>query len=86
MESNVPETFEKAVELLKLSRARKFCLPREWASCLDVMKAIVNNRSITALDLDESKVRACAFRVVCSWADIWSSVFRRLLFRDVLVL
>jgi hypothetical protein len=43
-------------QLLKTSRARHLRLPSEYASRLDVMKALANNRAITSLDLEKCQV------------------------------
>lgn len=57
---------DEIIQVLKNTRARKLtqCLPRDDGSRLDVMKAIANNRFITALDLSEC--------VVCKAKLIWS--------------
>jgi hypothetical protein len=39
------------VRWMQKSTARKLCLPREFESRLDVIKAIANNHSITTLDV-----------------------------------
>lgn len=64
---------DEAIQLFKNSRARKFLLPEAVASRLDAMRAIADNRSITALDLCRRKV--------CFWSAVGGAllVFAQLL-------
>jgi hypothetical protein len=59
MESENVKASEKTDEVLqyfKNTRARKLVLPAAYASRMDVMEAVSNNRAITTLDVSECEV------------------------------
>jgi hypothetical protein len=47
---------DEVIQFFKRARARKMCLAPEFASRMDVMETIANNRAIASLDLHECQV------------------------------